>query len=78
MKECDKINKLLLYIEDNYYKLSFTRLMIYANNNNLIDTLKKYDKLFIKAFEDMYIEKDTERWSKEQEEWEDKILETFN
>ena len=69
MKECDKINKLLLYIEDNYYKLSFTRLMIYANNNNLIDTLKKYDKLFIKAFEDMYIEKDTERSSKVQEEW---------
>ncbi len=77
MRECDKINKLLEYIEDNYYKLSFTRLMIYANNNDMIDVLKKYDKLFIKAFEDMFIEKDTERWSKELDEWEDKILETF-
>lgn len=73
MKEKDKIFKLIDYI-DNDSAHNFMSLIEYANCNDLIKTLNKYNNLFIKAFEDNQIEHDYTEYYKKWDKFEEESL----
>ena len=77
MTEKESISKLINYINKNYNEIEFIELLDFANKNDLIETLNKYNILFIKAFEDKFEneEESKEEWFDKLDKWEDKILE---